>query len=601
MAEDAKSGQPPAKSHQQVDRLAYVLTPIDAQPFRDDLGEVSLASYIGILWRRRSLIIAGTILCGSIAFLASRLMPEVYQATATLWVTQAPFTTELKMPVLSVEIYQAFAQSEGLLARVSKALTEKGVLEEELPFDFEASIELSKERRNPVYLPLIELSVRAGSPRNAMLGANTWAELLTIQAAELAGAGKKGTLEFIEGQFPKAAKNFRQTEDTLKQQQDYYEEARLGLDNRWREKLLEFNRDSEERRLAFENETEILVTEFGIDTERLEASQQKETERLILEFLNRCKPDLMKAGLQIKERKLAQYEDALVGLELEVKSLQDRRALIEKELRAQPKFLVLSKAITDEALWARVSRKQQDGLPKSLDDLKLRSEAVNSIYQGLADRLIKTQIEHDSLVPKRNHLKGEIARLRHRIDELSTQITEKDIELFDLRKNRQLGLAALSAKRTSVLRLLKEDRASGLKKAAAERETRRAILQANRNTETSLLKREADLEIARRARESQNAKKTYGTLAGKFQEAMLAHAEQDPDVKVGSLAVLPLRPVGPRTSLNTLVALTLGLFLSVGLAFVVEFIGLGSWTRLPDQRVSSGSERLFPPSDPSAD
>ncbi len=601
MAEDAKRGQPPAKSHQQVDRLAYVLTPIDAQPFRDDLGEVSLASYIGILWRRRSLIIIGTILCGSIAILASRLMPEVYQATATLWVAQAPFTTELKMPVLSVETYQAFAQSEGLLARVREALIETGIVEEELPFGFEASLQLSKERRDPIYLPLIELTISAGSPGNAMLGANTWAEVLTMQAAELAGAGKKGTLDFIEEQFPKAAVSFRLTEDSLKQQQDYYEEAGLDLDNRWRQKLLEFDREGEELRLAFENQTEDLVTEFWINTEGLEATQQKETERLILEFLNRWKPDLMKAGLQIKERKLAQFEDGLAGLELEVKSLQDRRALIEKELRAQPKLLVLSKAITDEALWERVSRKEQDGLPKSLDDIRLRSEAVNPIYQSLAGQLIKAQIEHDTLVPKRRHLQEEIARLRREIDQLSTQIMEKDVELFELRNNRQLGLATLIAKRTSGLKLLKEDRASGLKKDVAEQETKRAILQAHRKSETSLLNREADLEITRRTRDSRNAKKTYGTLAEKFQEAMLARAEKDPDVKLGSLAVLPSEPASRRTVLITFVALTLGLVLSVGLSFALEYVGSAPWAKLPDQRSSSGLERLFPSTDPSAE
>ncbi len=72
----------------------------------------------------------------------------------------------------------------------------------------------------------------------------------------------------------------------------------------------------------------------------------------------------------------------------------------------------------------------------------------------------------------------------------------------------------------------------------------------------TLVERERDFYVDGLTRERDAAQATYETLAEKYESARLAKVEEEPDVKIGALAVAPQRPIRPRTMLNTSGALT---------------------------------------------
>jgi uncharacterized protein involved in exopolysaccharide biosynthesis len=67
------------------------------------------------------------------------------------------------------------------------------------------------------------------------------------------------------------------------------------------------------------------------------------------------------------------------------------------------------------------------------------------------------------------------------------------------------------------------------------------------------------------------ASDTYTTLCRKLEEARIAVQEQKGMLKVGSYAILPEKPAGPRKAVNTALAGTVGILLSTGGVFAWEW------------------------------
>lgn len=313
----------------------------------------------------------------------------------------------------------------------------------------------------------------------------------------------------------------RQSE--LKKAQEDYERTLLRLDESWSSRIVD----------------------FGKETERLQKEHQKETERVRLEFINRWKPDLLKAQLKIQEAKLTKFQDQLLETEIAVKTKRDTLTQIKKQIQSQPQYLVLSKAMTDEALWDKIESVQAE-LPEELN------------------RLPTTQIEYEALVPKSDHLKSELERIRETIDELQSLITEKEIELFALLKDTELELKHL----------------------LVDRKTELAVLTKAHESEVTRLKREKDFQINESNREVAAARRAYEPVAEKYKSVELAKVQlEESDVKIRALAVAPGRPIGRRTSLNTPVALVVGFMLSVLLAFVLEYAQSISLTESPQAEI----------------
>lgn len=552
--------------------VRYLLPPADYPPYEED--RVSLADYIRVLWKRRWLIVLGTLGCTVTAFLVSHTLPKVYQATSTLILLPPRFSTEFRPEPMSVATYQTLLESDYIRAKVVEALRSKGLTREDdndLGADLKAEILPGKERDQP-YEPLIQLVVEAEDPEKAAGIANTWAEVFVVENQELNVLGKQGTLEFIEKQYPVTARSLVELERSLKNRETSYDQALLQLQNQWNERLLDFTTETERLKTQLLTATEEMKTAFINETERLRKEHEKETEQLRLEFLNRWKPDLLKEELKVKEEKLTQLENNILDIDLAIKTSRDTLEQIKKEIKSQPQYLVLSKAITDEALWERIGRDGSGSLPEQLEQLKLRSELLNPVYQSLLERLTATQIEYDTTVPRREHLKSQLERVRKEIDQLKEVITDKDIELFALLKNRELELNTLLKNRELELNTLIKNRDLLYQNLVEDRKSRLAVLERTRDYEIAELKRQREFEMTQLTRERDSTKSTYTTLAAKYEAAQLARAEENQDVRIGAFAVPPASPVKPQPLLNTAVAFAVGLMMSLMLAFVVEFI-----------------------------
>ncbi|NMB19350.1 MAG: lipopolysaccharide biosynthesis protein, partial [Firmicutes bacterium] len=81
-----------------------------------------------------------------------------------------------------------------------------------------------------------------------------------------------------------------------------------------------------------------------------------------------------------------------------------------------------------------------------------------------------------------------------------------------------------------------------------------------------------ELELARLMRDAKVMEELYILLRTRYEEAKITEAMQTADVQVIDDALLPESPVKPRKMLNIAIGMVLGVFLGVGLAFLLEFM-----------------------------
>ncbi len=480
----------------------YVLAPGYYPEFEPD-DQVSLGDYIRVLWKRRKLILLVTLGCALAAFLAGQLLPPSYEARATLLVQRPIFITGLRPEPLGVETYRTIVDSDFVKDAVRRKLVDDGSLRPDESLGSLATEIYTSRVRDQTHSPVIDLVVRAGTPRRAALVADTWAEVAVRESAGLATRGKVGTLELIQREYPSTKDRLSLLEADLKATQDRFDREIRDLENHWDARIAEFG------------------SEWNLDVlrEQAKALSGKLTEDIV----------------------------RLRGLALEISEAGDSLDQLKKEIQEHPQFIVLSKAITDDALWERIGRDLGGEAADELQSLRLRSEELNPVYQSLLQNLADTQVRYDTLVPQERHLRELIAEQEAELRELNRLILTKGAEFRRLERERDIQL--------------------------------------------TLREREREFQVEELGREVSTSRETFSNLAGKWEEARLAQAEQDEDIKIGALAVEPRNPVSPRPLLYTAVAFAAGLMLSLMLAFLVEFVGTGA---LGDERSERGRASYSP-------
>ncbi len=568
---DPKQPTPP---EERAIQPTYILAP-GYYPEWDTQDQVSLGDYLLVLWRRRMQIVTITLAFGLLAFLVGQLLPRRYEATTSLLVQPPVFSTELRPQPLTVETYQMIVNSDAVKEAALRELVEEGVLRpDEAPGSMDAKLEPSK-LREIAYSPVILLVVRADSPEKAKRVADKWAEMAVRECQGLSSRGKQGTLEFIEKQYPEATRLVETQEQELKQREDYHDRRILGLESAWSRRLLDYGNQTEQMLADFRNQTAGLLAEYENETSRLRADYESETERLRQQFEAEHGLTLLQQEMAIKQDALSRFEKQLQDTELAIKTQGDTLEQVRQQINTQPPLLVLSKAITDEALWARLGSPSGGVLPKELDQLKLRTELVNPTYQALLNQLTQVQIEYETLVPRRQHLQAETSRLRKELEELRGRLAARTTELFALQKSREAGLHRLLKQREAGLETLKRSRETELKVLEAARKAEHAELERRRDVELAEAERLRQIETEEIYRELQTSRASHQALAQKFEAARLAKAEEGQDIHIGAFAVPPKYPVSPRPLLYAAVALVLGGMVSVVVAFSLEFLSTG--------------------------
>ena len=517
----------PSEFRQLEEQRVYILASAT-----DSSKGILIADLIAGMWRRRWLIAAITLLAGILGYVSAALGPTLYEAKAILLVQPPQFSSELKPAPLSVSAYEALLNSDYTAAKVRERLVNAGDIPEgtsvaEVRGMLTTTIPTLEGFRvvNP-QLPMIEILTNARQPEIAAKVANTFAQVFAQESLEVATQGRAGSMELIESQYPVSKKMLQDTAIALKGRQDQYADTLLELQNSWNRRIHDFKKE----------------------TQDLVDKHERETKELVLTFADTDKPELTEAKLARQESRLNSLESELESSRLSLKGAHDVLAELGRQIKSEPRYLVVSKAITDSALWNRIGENSAGRLPEELKDLALREEVPNSIHEEIMRSLIDAQVKVETLKPRQEDLTAEIERVRLEIEDLSSEVTRLELDQFNLGRQRALKLSRLKATR-------------GLELGG---------LQALRENRLGAFSRERNLQLESLALEKNTASSTFGLISKQFENVRLARSEREPDVKIGALAMRPEVPIPRSTMTRTALGLTAAFLLAVFGAAIVE-------------------------------
>ncbi len=265
----------------------------------------------------------------------------------------------------------------------------------------------------------------------------------------------------------------------------------------------------------------------------------------------------VRANLQEAENALLRYKQGqrLVEPSQEAKAAIDKLAELEKMQASTA--VSLSETATRIQEVERQLKRQQPTL------ITATTISNNPLLQNYRLRLAELEVQLsgalESLAP--NHpqvvaLKAEIAEIRRRMNEEVERVISAETQGFNpLYQDLMQQYIGLQASQIAL-----QARQQALGRLIADQE--------------AVLRRlpERELELARLAREQRVNEELYVFLRTRFEELRIQQAMVTADIRTVDPASLPKSPVSPRPLLNMAVALFLGLFLGVGLAFALEFL-----------------------------
>lgn len=481
----------------------YVLRPLgEAEESRVTTAgafKFGVGYYVQVLWRNRLVLLAGGLIAALAAYGASLAMPEVYEAKASLIISPPAFGSELDLPVFPIDVYRNLIQSDALVSRTKLAFRQAhGFAENQhLGLGFSTIVHPSRDRNAP-FLPMVDLVVEAAGPKAAELAANLWAQSAVAEIGSLSKRSSSAVADFIENEYTAAEDRLGQSENDLESLEKQFDKRRLRLQGDWESKIGQFN------------------AEWDLPTSRAEAESLR-TLLTLPAAPSATEPDARVGGL------LVQLQEVTLRTN-RVKNLLER---LDVEIDSHPPSLMLSKAITNNALWESVMREGSDKAAQDrIGEFGLRTEEQNPVYTDLAQRRANARVEYESLLPQQAQLESRISAVREQMKALNQLIAEKSAEL------------------------------------------QRLIWQ--RDSELELLQRERELAKTQQTRRVDALKSTFQTLASRYESARLVRAEEDSDIKIAASAVGNPIPVRPRVLINTLIGLLVGVLLSASVVFLRE-------------------------------
>lgn len=416
-----------------------------------DLWRVALA-----IWSARWLVVGGTLAAVFAATVITLLIPKTYEATATIFVTPPTFSSQLKSPALSVEAYAQLAESDYIVDLVRNEVLQKTQSDEY--GDLRIALYASRVPQQP-YLPLIGLVVEATTPKQTQEIANIWARRFVEEQAKIAASSTAISVNFIVDEFPKASRALHDVETELQALQ-----ARHA------------------------GELSAARTQAGVELKRVVADGQA--------------------------KNVVSLEERLAQTRFELQSAKQRLAQLEPELSRTPQYVVLSKAITDDALWQRIAQANGGAIPPEIVGQRLESQEINPVYLEVSQQVAVERVKFNSLVPLEKELIQQIAAAASMADQTRADLFASELKIANLERQQKLEQSALE-------RRIEEVRAR------------------------------------------------FKPLSERIGEAEIARAQTDPDLRLGALAPLPSIPVRPNLLVNVAVAAAVGLLLSLLGAWVV--------------------------------
>lgn len=267
---------------------------------------------------------------------------------------------------------------------------------------------------------------------------------------------------------------------------------------------------------------------------------------------------------------LASLQASLTELTIAKQETQERMRQVRASLAEQDPTLISSTTIADNRLVTEYRSR--------LADLEIKLASAREKYTDRHPEILALQAEIEDV---RRKLAEEVERV---VGTETMTLNAIYQELYGKLINLEVEANALAAREVALLAVISE-REQDLSRLPAQ-----------------------ELELARLMREAKVLEELYVLLRTRREEARISEAMQTADVQVIDRAAVPTQPVKPRIKLNIAIGGVLGVFLGVGLAFLLEFmdttikskedaervLGLPVLGQIPDlYTVDGGAPRRF--------
>lgn len=332
-------------------------------------------------------------------------------------------------------------------------------------------------------------------------------------------------------------RNFSEDEKTrISKQTTQAFQKQLMVENLPKSNVLAVSYESEDPELAAEVVNEVI--EVYID-HRSEISNESETYKFFAEQMR-----IADERLRELEKSQAEYKqkEEIISPEGQNKILMARLSDYEKSFTE-----VRTKRIGKEAKLAEI--KQQLGKSKEISIPSTESS------------------DSPSRVEYIGKLKGELLEMEIERERLLQKFTPKYQEIVNLEKE----IASTKEKIANEIRQIVEMEEASIRALGAEENALRHSINQIKGELRELTQKE--YEYSQISRGIDDNREVYSMLLKQREEARisLAKLEKGVKVKIISPAVTPTEPVKPKKALNILLAIFLGIFGGLGLAFFVEY------------------------------
>jgi len=217
----------------------------------------------------------------------------------------------------------------------------------------------------------------------------------------------------------------------------------------------------------------------------------------------------------------------------------------------------------------------------SLGETQARLKKIREQLGGMADTVVssETVVEDPVVAGYRSRLADleiKLAAAREKYTEQHPEVVKIAAEMAEVKASLNSAVAKVVGTQVSSPNPMREQ----LLKQVVEAETQMASARAQVDALAKLIAAEEarlgtlpqkELDLARVTRDLDVAQQIYIMLRTRYEEMRITEQMQTSDIWRIDPAAIPTSPVKPRKLLNTAVAGVLGVFVGVGMAFVMEF------------------------------
>lgn len=235
-----------------------------------------------------------------------------------------------------------------------------------------------------------------------------------------------------------------------------------------------------------------------------------------------------------KLEQIASLEAKLADVQITRSEILERSSQVRSQLEKQDETLLSTTTIANNPLVMEYQTR--------LADLEIRLSGAKERYTSNHPEILALNAEIEDV---RSKLSQQVDRI------ISTETRSRNplyVELYGSLVSLEVELMALDSREQALRTVL----------AAAEAELGKLPAK--------------ELELARLMRDAKVLEEIYIMLMQRNEETRIAEAMQTASVQVIDYALLPEVPVKPRVKLNIAIAGVLGIFVGVGLAFLMAFM-----------------------------